>query len=107
MSNDKPEYPIAQPAGKGHGVMIAALSAGLVVALSMDGFLLVRSNQLRGDIAQSRQSTQAQISKLGDAATALLEQRMDAINREIKSADDAASAAVNQARSDTARQSKA
>src|SRR6185437_9680601 len=106
MSNNEWENS-TKSSGKGQTAVIALLSAGLVVALSMDGVLFMRSNQLRGDLARSEQSTQAQMSKIGDATTALLEQRMEAINQQIKTADDTAASAVKQARSETLRESKA
>jgi archaellum component FlaC len=90
-----------------HPVMIAALSAGLVVALAGDGFLLVRSSQIRDDLAQSQQNTQAQLSKISDATTSLLEQRLQSINDQIKDANDAASSALKQARTETRKQGTA
>jgi hypothetical protein len=89
---------------KGHTGLIAVLSAGLVVALAGDGYLLVQSNQLRDNLAQSQESTQVQMSKLSDATKSLLEQRLEAINDQVKGVTDAASTAVKQARSEARRQ---
>jgi len=85
--------------------LIGALGAGLVISLAGDGFLLVRSNHLNNDLLQMQESTQAQMAKLSDATTSLLEQRLQAINEEIKSANDAANSAVIKARSETRKQS--
>jgi len=86
-------------------VLVGVLGAGLIVALAGDGLLLVRSNQLRDDLTQSQQNTQAQLSKIGDATTSLLEQRLQAINDQMKDAHDAASTALKQARTETRKQS--
>ncbi len=85
--------------------MVAGLGAGLVLALAGDGYLLVRSNHLNTDLAQVQESTQTQMAKLSEATNTLLEQRMQAINEELKTANDAANSAVIQARSETRKQS--
>ena len=92
--------------GNSHPLLIAALSGGLVLALAGDGYLMVRSNHLEQDMAQSQQDTQAQISKIGDATTSLLQQRLQAINDEIKSANDAANTALTKTRTETRKQSQ-
>jgi chromosome segregation ATPase len=89
---------------KGHTGLIAVLGAGMVIALAGDGYLLVQSNQLRDSLAQSQESTQVQMSKLNDATKALLEQRLESINDQVKGVTDAASTAVKQARSEARRQ---
>jgi chromosome segregation ATPase len=58
-------------------------------------------------MAQSQQDTQAQLAKISDATTSLLQQRLQAINDEIKSANDAANSALSKAQSETRRQSGA
>lgn len=102
MSNelDKPEV-----RGNSHPLLIAALSGGLIMALAGDGFLLVRSNHLQDEMTQSQQDTQAQLSKISDATTSLLQQRLRSLNDEIRSANDAASSALKQARTETRKQS--
>src|SRR6185437_12315645 len=90
-----------------HAALIAALSGGLILALAGDGFLLVRSNHLQDEMTQSQQSTQTQLAKISDATTSLLEQRLQSINEEVKSANDAASSALKQARTETHKQSVA
>ncbi len=87
-----------------HTGLIAVLGAGLVIALAGDGYLIVQSNQLRDSLAQSEQTTQTQMSKLSDATKSLLEQRLEAINDQVKGASDAASDALKQARSEARRQ---
>jgi len=88
----------------GHAGWIAALGAGLVIALAGDGYLLVQSNQLRDSMAQSQEASQTQMSKLSDATKSLLEQRLESINDQVKDAQNAASTAVKQARSEARRQ---
>lgn len=104
MSNelDKPEVRT-----NSHPLLIAALSGGLILALAGDGFLMVRSSHLQEEMTQTQQDTQAQLAKISDATTSLLQQRLQAINDEIKSANDAASSALNTARTETRRQSGA
>jgi chromosome segregation ATPase len=106
MSNNVPNHELDKPVekSKDHSMVIAALSAGLVLALAGDGFLLVRANRQADDLAQMQQSTQAQMAKLSDATTSLLEQRLQAINDEIRGANDAANTALVQARSETRKQ---
>ncbi|HML17072.1 MAG TPA: hypothetical protein VK419_08595 [Bryobacteraceae bacterium] len=91
-------------ASHGHLGWIVALGVGLVVALAGDGYLLVQSNQLRDSLDQSQLATQDQMSKLSDATKSLLEQRLEAVNDQVKGATDAASNAVMQARSEARRQ---
>lgn len=92
--------------GAHSGAWIAVLGAGLVIALAGDGYLLNRSNQLRDDLAQSRDNTQTQMSKLSDATTSLLEQRLQAINEDLKSANETSDSALKHARLEAQRQGK-
>jgi hypothetical protein len=91
---------------KGHSVLIGVVGAGLVLALAGDGYLLTRSNDLRDQLAQNRDATQTQIAKLGDATTALLDQRLTAINDEIKSSAGSSDSALKRARMDALKQTK-
>ncbi len=91
---------------KGHAILVGVLSAGMVAALAGDGYLLVRSNDLRDELAQNKEATQAQIAKIGEATTSLLDQRMQAIDEEIKSAQGSADNAVKRARMDALKQAK-
>jgi chromosome segregation ATPase len=92
-----------------HTGMFAALIAGLVVALAGIGFLMVRINNLNTQISQNGDATQAQISKLGDATTSLLEQRLatlnDEMSAEVKGVQTSAVTALKQARAQAAKQS--
>ncbi len=88
----------------GHTGVFVALSAGLVLALAGVGYLLVQNNRLNQNLGDMRDGTQAQISKLGDATSTLLDQRMQTLNQELKDAQDAATNAIKQARSETHKQ---
>jgi uncharacterized phage infection (PIP) family protein YhgE len=88
----------------GHTGAFIALTAGLVLALGGVGYLLVQSNQLNQNLGDMRDGTQAQISKLGDATNALLEQRMETLNQQLKDAQDTAANAIKQARSEAHKQ---
>src|SRR6266446_925270 len=90
----------------GHSGILVALTIGLVLALAGNLFLWMRSNQAIQDLAQMRDGTQTQISKLGEATTSLLEQRMQAINEEMKGVQDNAAIAVRRARSEAQKQGK-
>jgi len=108
MSNELDSKSVEQPSSnsKGHAILTGVLGAGLIVALAGDGYLLVRSNDLNDQLAQSKDATQAQIAKLGEATTSLLDQRMQAIDDEIKNAAGSADTAVKRARMDALKQAK-
>lgn len=106
MPNELDSKSVETPNSKGHGILIGTLGAGLVLALAGDGYLLSRSNDLRDQLAQTKDATQSQISKLGEATTALLEQRMQAINEELKSTQGSADSAFKRARTEALRQAK-
>lgn len=97
-----------RPSSGGHTGMFAFLIAGLVVALAMDGFLLVRSHHLEDQIGLNLDATGQQISKLGDATTALLDQRLETIDQEMsaqmKGAESSAANALKQTRAQTQKQ---
>ena len=67
-----------------HGGIFAALTIGLVLALAGIGFLWSRVNhlndQLTAQMSALQDGTQTQISKLSDATSALLEQRLATLN---------------------------
>jgi archaellum component FlaC len=92
-----------------HTGIFVVLIAGLVVALAGDGFLLVRANHFDQQMSQNTDATQAQIAKLGDATTSLLEQRLATINdqmsTQVKGAQTSTAAAVKQARAQAEKQS--
>jgi len=106
-TNDTDRTPeIRNEEPKSHTGAIAALSVGLVLALAGDGYLLVQSNRQNQNPSDMRDGTQAQISKLGDATTTLLEQRMQALNAELKDAQDSANTAIKRARAEAQKQGK-
>ncbi len=114
MSSDFPENKMEpateEPRSKSHAGLFAILGIGLVVALVMDGVLLVRSNHLTDQLAQNQDATQQQMTKLGDATTALLDQRLATLNEDIstqmKGAESSAANALRQARAQTQKQAE-
>jgi chromosome segregation ATPase len=88
----------------GHMGIIAALVVVLLIALGGDWYLMNRSDQLNDQMALMRSDTQAQVAKLGDATNTLLEQRLAALNDDLKSAHDSASTALKQARSEAKKE---
>jgi len=101
------QHEVSRPReGHGHPILIGVLSAGLVAALASDGYLLSQSNQLRDDLSKSQDSTAAQISKLSEATTALLDQRMQSIGEEMKDAQSKADTAVKRARMEALKQAQ-
>jgi len=95
----------AQPQ-RGPSALTVILGAGLAIALIGDGFLLVRSNHLENNLAQVQDSTQSQMSKLSETTSSLVNQRLEAINADLRSAQDASDAAVKKTRLDALKQSK-
>jgi len=93
-----------QPSG--HSGLIAALCVGLVLALAANAYLWQKSNHLNQDLADMKDGTNAQISKLSDATSTLLEQRMQGITQEMKDAQDAAATALKRARAEAQKQGK-
>src|SRR5262249_50749880 len=91
---------------KEHPLLIGTLRARLILELAGDGYLLSRSNGLREELAQTKEATQAQLSKLSDATTALLDQRMQTLNDEVKNAQGSADTAVKRARTEALKQAK-
>lgn len=91
-----------------HTGAFTILGIGLVVALVMDGVLLVRSNHLTDQLAMNQDTTQQQMTKLGDATTALLDQRLATLNEDIssqvKGAETSTANALRQARAQTQKQ---
>ncbi len=72
-----------EPRSGGHTGMIVGLSIGLAVALIADGALFIRAGHLQDQMAANQDATGQQISKLGDATTALLDQRLQTINDDL------------------------
>jgi len=94
------------PKQHGHTILIGVLGAGLVAALAGDGYLLVQSTQLKQDLAQVQDDTHTQIAKLNDATTSLLDQRLQSIDDELKTAQGNADSAVKRARMEALKQAK-
>lgn len=92
--------------GHGHAIAIGVLSAGLVAALAGDGYLLMQSNQLKDDLAQSQDNTKTEISKLNQATSSLLDQRMQSLSDDLKAAQGDADTAVKRARMEALKSAK-
>jgi chromosome segregation ATPase len=97
--------PVQEESPLRHSAIVGVLAAGLAIALAGDGYLIVKSNNLNEQITQLQGTTQAQMSKLTDTTTALLDQRLQAIDTDVQSAHDTANSAVKQARAEVQRQS--
>jgi chromosome segregation ATPase len=97
--------PVQEESPLRHSAIVGVLAAGLAIALAGDGYLIVKSNNLNEQISQLQGTTQAQMSKLTDTTTALLDQRLQAIDTDVQSAHDTANSAVKQARAEVQRQS--
>ena len=94
--------------GSNHTGAFVALTAGLILALAGDGYLISRSNDLNGQVAQAKMDAQTQISKLSDSTTSLLEQerqQLQTLNDDVSGKYDNASAAVRRARADALKAS--
>jgi len=71
---------------------VIGLTAGLVLALGGDAYLLKRTSDTNDQMAQMQSDTQNKITKLGDATTELMQQRLKALDDEISAAMKGASA---------------
>jgi uncharacterized phage infection (PIP) family protein YhgE len=93
----------------GKGIVIG-LTAGLVLALAGDGYLLKRASDTDDQMARMQDETHGQINKLGDATTELLQQRLKALDDEMTAAMRGAStttaAALKRAQADAQKQSQ-
>ena len=67
-----PEQPHGSNWNKG---TVIGLTAGLVLALAGDGYLLKRSSDTNDQMARMQDQTHSQITQLGDSTTELLQQR--------------------------------
>jgi chromosome segregation ATPase len=85
-----------------HTGAFVALGIGLALSLAANGYLINRSSQMDDRIGELRESTQAQMTKLGDATSSLLEQRLQSLNDQVSAAAEASknsmSAAINKTR---------
>jgi chromosome segregation ATPase len=93
----------------GRGAVIG-LTAGLVLALAGDGYLLKRTNDTNAQMAQMETDTHGQITKLGDATTELLQQRVQALDEEMtaamKGATTTTAAALKRTQAEALKQSQ-
>jgi len=89
---------------------VIGLSAGLVLALAGDAYLLKRSGDTNDQMARMRAETQTEIAKLGDTTTELLQQRLKALDDEMtaamKGANTATTAALKRAQAEAQKQSQ-
>jgi len=76
---------------------VIGLTAGLVLALGGDAYLLKRTSDTNDQMAQMQSDTQNKITKLGDATTELMQQRIKALDDEISAAMKGASATTTSA----------
>jgi len=104
-------HEVIQETPTSHKVAFGLLAAGLIIALAGDGYLWSKSNGLMNEISSTQSGTQAQISKLNDATTTLLQQeqaRLEALSQEmqqkVKGANDSASIAIRRARTEAQKQ---
>jgi len=94
----------------GNGAVVG-LSLGFVLALAGDAYLLKRSSDANDRMAQMQSDTQTQISKLGDATTELMQQRLKALDDEMSAAMKGAStttaAALKRTQAEALKESQA
>ncbi len=107
---DEPTHEVVERARHGHSFIIAGLTAGLVVALACDGYLLMRSSDLRQDIARVDEGAHTQISKLSEATTGRIDEQQkaweDFVAQKVKGVDDSATAAIRRARAEADKKSE-
>ena len=107
MTQDQPNI-TQKVSGSNHAGLFAGLAAGLVLALAGDAYLMVRSNDLKAQVTQVKDDEQAQIAKLSDSTTSLLEQerqRLQALSDDFGGKYDTASTSLRKARADSQRTS--
>jgi len=108
MNQDQPNITQKVSGSNSHTGVFAALAAGLVLALAGDAYLINRSNNLNEQVAQTKQDSQAQIAKLGESTTALLEQerqQLQSLNDDVSGKYDTANSALRKARTDAQKAS--
>jgi hypothetical protein len=111
MNEDQPNI-TQKVSGSDHHVShagpLVALTAGLVLALAGDGYLIHRSNDLNDQLMQVKQDAQSEIAKLSDTTTALLEQerqQLQTLNDDVSGKYDTANSALRRARLDAQKAS--
>ena len=76
---------------------VVGLTAGLVLALGGDAYLLKRSSDTNDRMAQLQADTQTKITTVSDATTELMQQRLKALDDEISAAMKGANASTTSA----------
>jgi hypothetical protein len=107
MNQDQPNI-TQNVSGSRHTGAFVALGAGLLLALAGDAYLINRSNNLNDQVAQVKQDAQAQVAKLSDTTSSLLEQerqQLQALNDDVSGKYDSAGAALRKARLDAQKTS--
>jgi hypothetical protein len=107
MNQDEPNITQNVSSSRHTGAFVA-LTVGLVLALGGDAYLINRSNNQNDQIAQVKQDAQAQIAKLSDSTTSLLEQerqQLQALNDDVSGKYDTANSALRRARADALKAS--
>jgi chromosome segregation ATPase len=108
MNQNEPNITQKVSGSRSHTGAFVALAAGLVLALGGDAYLMNRSNKLNDQVAQVRQDAQAQIAKLSDSTTSLLEQerqQLQSLNDDVSGKYDTANTALRRARADALKAS--
>ncbi len=105
----EPTHEVVERAPNHHSFIIAGLTAGLVVALACDGYLLMRSGDLKQDIARVDEGAHAQISKLSETTTGRIDEQQkawdDFVSQKVKGVNDSATAAIRRARAEADQKS--
>lgn len=100
----------AQHSTSSHSFLIAGLTAGLVAALACDGYLLMRSSDLKQDISRVDEGAHTQISKLSEATTSRIDEQQkawdDFVSQKVKGVNDSATAAIRRARAEADKKSE-
>ena len=109
--DETPHHEHTTSSSNGSKGAVIGLTIGLVVALAGDGYLIKRTNDTNEQMAQMQTDTQGQITKLGDATTDLLQQRLKALDDEMtaamKGASTTTTAALKRTQADALKQSQA
>jgi chromosome segregation ATPase len=89
---------------------VIGLTAGLVLALAGDAYLLKRSSDTNDQMARIQDQTHTQITALGDSTTEMLQQRLKALDDEMtaamKGASTTTTAALKRAQAEASKQSQ-
>jgi uncharacterized phage infection (PIP) family protein YhgE len=108
--SDSTKEVVVEKSPKSHTFIIAGLAAGLVIALAGDGYLAMKSNDLQDAIAKVDEGAHTQISKLGEATTARIDEQQkqwdDAVAQKVKGVNDNATAAIRRARAEADKKSE-